>query len=234
MRLRVSEVFGPTFQGEGPSVGRACSFVRLGGCNLHCSWCDTPYTWDWTGRNGTPYDPQTELYWASAEALWADVEPRGGGMLVLSGGEPLLQQNAAMVELLSAAKRCEWRVELETAGTVAPTPEVVKLVDQFNVSPKLANSGNDAHKRYRPEAIDALRDTGRSVWKFVAQTADDLIEVEAYVAKHAIENVWIMPEGTTSEQINECSRRLVDGVLARNWNLATRLHVHLYGPRRGI
>ena len=51
--LTVSEIFGPTFQGEGPFTGRAAVFLRLGRCNLDCKWCDTPYTWDWKGKNGT-------------------------------------------------------------------------------------------------------------------------------------------------------------------------------------
>ena len=70
----VSEVFGPTVQGEGPSCGRIATFVRLGRCDLRCSWCDTPYTWDWHGHNGVRYDPAQELERLDVLSVVARVE----------------------------------------------------------------------------------------------------------------------------------------------------------------
>src|ERR1700674_1282213 len=154
--LVVSEVFGPTFQGEGPSIGRRCSFLRLGGCNLHCSWCDTPYTWDWTGRNGKKYDPKVELSRMSTADVMASLSATHTEMLVISGGEPLLQQRA-LLPLLEAAAERGWWTEIETAGTIAPTIETTERVSRFNVSPKLANSGNRLERRYVPTALDALQ-----------------------------------------------------------------------------
>jgi len=58
--IRINEIFGPTFQGEGQTIGKLSEFVRVSGCNLTCSWCDTPYTWDWKGLNGVVYDPKKE------------------------------------------------------------------------------------------------------------------------------------------------------------------------------
>src|SRR5438046_5626962 len=80
--LVVSEIFGPTFQGEGPSLGRRCVFLRLGACNLHCRWCDTPYTWDWTGRNGIEYDPRQELRRIGAGPVWQTLFALGADGLV--------------------------------------------------------------------------------------------------------------------------------------------------------
>src|SRR5579859_7453321 len=168
----VSEIFGPTFQGEGPSVGRRCSFLRLGGCGLACPWCDTPYTWVWTGRNGTRYDPRQELHQRGVDDVWLDIARRGTDMVVISGGEPMLQQ-LALAPLLKRCRDANWRIEVETAGTVAPSNETASLVDQFNVSPKLANSGNSQQARYSPTAMDALAATGRAVWKFVVVEATD-------------------------------------------------------------
>lgn len=231
--LTVSETFGPTFQGEGPSLGRRCSFLRLGGCNLSCTWCDTPYTWDWTGRNGTAFDPRVELRRLSVRQVWSDLEDRGAQMLVVSGGEPLLQQKS-LVPLLELCKSSGWRIEVETAGTIIPASILVKLVDQFNVSPKLANSGNSLIHRYRCEAIDALATTGKAIWKFVVVQAADFEEVAELVDRHRLEPVYIMPEGESAEVIVSRSRALADVILARGWNLTTRLHVLLHGNQRGV
>ncbi len=231
--LVVSEIFGPTFQGEGPSIGRRCSFLRLGGCNLHCSWCDTPYTWDWTGRNGKKYDPKVELSRMSTADVMASLSATHTEMLVISGGEPLLQQRA-LLPLLEAAAERGWWTEIETAGTIAPTIETTERVSRFNVSPKLANSGNRLERRYVPTALDALQATGNAAWKFVAQTVADLDEVGTLVESHNLEPVFVMPEGITSDALSRHSHALAEAVIARGWNLTTRLHILLYGNRRGV
>src|SRR5204863_10000958 len=138
--LVVSEVFGPTWQGEGPSLGRRCGFVRLGRCNLACTWCDTPYTWDWAR-----YDPAVELHRRMVTEVVSELDAMGIDMVVISGGEPLLQQSH-LAPLLAAAEQRQWRIEVETAGTLAPAA-ALDAVDRFNVSPKLANSGNPVDRR---------------------------------------------------------------------------------------
>ena len=231
--LVVSEIFGPTFQGEGPSVGRRCSFLRLGGCNLHCSWCDTPYTWDWTGRNGKRYEPAVELRRMSATEVVASLDQTRTDMVVISGGEPLLQQKALLPILEIASKR-GWWIEVETAGTVAPTAETTAHVSRFNVSPKLANSGNELERRYIPAALDALQATGKAAWKFVAQAVADLDEAGEWIELHNLEPVYVMPEGVTVDALSRHSQAIAEAVVARGWNLTTRLHILLYGNRRGV
>jgi 7-carboxy-7-deazaguanine synthase len=231
--LVVSEVFGPTFQGEGPSLGRRCSFLRLGACNLHCRWCDTPYTWDWTGRNGRVYDPDEELHRRSVDDVWADLASRAANMLVVSGGEPMLQQRH-LIPLLERATDAGWWIEVETAGTIGPSPEFTALIGGFNVSPKLDNSGNSPAERYKPAALDVLQASGKASWKFVAQSVGDLDEISNLVNRHSLAPVYVMPEGITADVIAARSHDLVDAVLARGWNLTTRLQVLLYGNRRGI
>src|SRR3954451_18718764 len=102
--LVVSEVFGPTFQGEGRSLGRRCGFVRLGRCNLACTWCDTKYTWDWS-----QYDPSVELRRRTVDEVVADLAAMDVPMVVITGGEPLLQQRA-MAALVQQCKERGWRV----------------------------------------------------------------------------------------------------------------------------
>ena len=226
--LVVSEVFGPTWQGEGPSLGRRAGFVRLGRCNLACTFCDTPYTWRWSD-----HDPAVELRTATVDDVLTELLVMDVPLVVVTGGEPLLQQSH-LPPLLVPLRARGIDVEIETAGTLAPSAEIVDLVTRFNVSPKLANSGNDLDRRYRPEVLRALQATGKAAFKFVAVEEADLDEIAAMVDECGLTDVWVMPEGTDPETIVERSRALIDPVLARGWNLTTRLHVLLWGDRRGV
>lgn len=224
--LVVSEIFGPTVQGEGPSVGELAAFVRLGRCNLACRWCDTPYTWDWDH-----HDPAVELTSMTAAEILARLEPMGARLLVVTGGEPLLQQRH-LRPLLEGTRERGWRVEVETGGTIAPAlPE--GLVDRYNVSPKLAHSGMSPERRYRPDVLRAFRDGGRSVFKFVVEAPADLDEVGVMVDECDLEPVWIMPEGTDAATVLARLQELAPHVLQRRWNLTPRLHVLVWGNRRG-
>jgi 7-carboxy-7-deazaguanine synthase len=182
----VSEVFGPTLQGEGPSAGQVAAFVRLGRCNLACAWCDTPYTWDWDR-----HDPAQELTTMPVNDVLARLDAMRVRLLVVTGGEPLLQQRH-LPPLLEAAKARGWAVELETAGTLAPSA-AVDLVDRFNVSPKLANSGMAVERRYKPDVLRVFQASGRAVFKFVVTGPAELDEVEAMVTECGLDPVWVMP-----------------------------------------
>jgi organic radical activating enzyme len=231
--LIVAEVFGPTFQGEGFSLGQRTGFVRLGRCNLDCgrgpgaTWaCDTPYTWDWER-----FDPAVELSLVPVADVVARVEAMGVDRVVVTGGEPLVQQRR-LVPFLAAARERGWAVEVETNGTIAPLPSVAPLVSQFNVSPKVLGSGVPAAKAIRPRALEALRDTGRAVFKFVVADVSELDEVAAVVSAYRLTPVLVMPAGTTVEEVVDRGRKLADAVLARGWDLTTRLHVLLWGDER--
>ena len=226
--LVVSEVFGPTWQGEGPSLGRRAGFVRLGRCGLACTFCDTPYTWRWDD-----HDPAVELTNRDVAGILDELAAMDVGLVVVTGGEPLLQQSH-LPPLLRPLRSRGVEIEIETAGVIDPAPEVTSLVTRFNVSPKLANSGNDLERRYRPDVLRSLEATGRAAFKFVAVDRADLDEIAAIVAECGLTEVWVMPEGTDPETIIDRSRALIDPVLARGWNLTTRLHVLLWGDRRGV
>ncbi len=225
--LAVSEVFGPTIQGEGPTAGRRAAFVRLARCNLDCAWCDTPYTWDWAR-----YDPAKEIHRATVPDVLSRLDAMAVDRVVVTGGEPLLQQRR-LVPLLAACRERGWAVEVETNGTIAPLPEVAALVTAFNVSPKLANSGVPEDRRIRPDALAALVATGRAAFKFVATGVADLDEIAAVVERHGLAPVWVMPEGIDAATITARMADLADAVVARGWNLTARLHVLLWGDERG-
>lgn len=227
--LLVAETFGPTLQGEGPSCGQQALFVRLSRCNLSCPSCDTPYTWDWQR-----FDVETETHRRTAAEIlgWALGYPTE--LLVVTGGEPLLQQEM-LVPLVTAWAGAGRRVEVETNGTIVPAAALADAVAGFNVSPKLASfaASGDARRRINPEALRALVDCGRAVFKFVASSTADLDEIAELQREFALRPVWVMPEGTTTERLLEMMRALAEEVVARGWHLSTRLHVLLWGDARG-
>ena len=225
--LAVAEVFGPTFQGEGPSTGRRAGFVRLGRCNLDCRWCDTPYTWDWER-----FDPAVEITTRPVDGVVAELDAMAVERVVVTGGEPLLQQRR-LLPLFEACAGRGWAIEVETNGTIAPEAATAELVTAFNVSPKLANSGVPEGKRIRPAALAALRATGRAAFKFVATGPADLDEIADLAAIHDLAPVWVMPEGTDPATVLARMGALADEVLARGWNLTPRLHVLLWNDERG-
>jgi organic radical activating enzyme len=226
--LVVNETFGPTFQGEGPSAGRLARFIRLFGCHLSCTWCDTPYTHD-----AARFDLDVEHRITTVEDVLAWLATGPPGLVVITGGEPLLQPHA----LARLAKSIQdgglaTDIEVETSGTIAPTVELTGPVTRFNVSPKLAHSGLAHHQRIRPAVLAEFAATGKAVFKFVVQEVCDLDEIAELVAAHGLEPVWVMPEGTDSATVLARMRDLADPVLDRGWHLSTRLHVLLWENTR--
>lgn len=231
--LATSEIYGPTLQGEGPSLGRACAFLRTAGCNQHCSWCDTPFTWKWS-----EYDIDKEVHKLTTEQVVRrvlKVLPPVDPMLVISGGEPMLQQVKLLevLELLRHRVGKIW-VEAESAGTIPPQEEFNSQIDAYNISLKLEHSGNEKKLRYRPATIDVLQASGKvQGWKFVAQQESDLEEIDQLVKEHSLSPIFVMPEGVTQEDLAKHSKALVAPVIARGWRMTPRLHIQLWGSERG-
>ncbi len=227
--LVVNETFGPTFQGEGPSTGRYAHFIRLFGCHLSCIWCDSPQTHD-----PTRYDLDAEQWILSIEDVLSWLAGDPADLLVITGGEPLLQPHVVGRLLRAIRERAlATDIEIETSGTIAPTDMITSAVTRFNVSPKLAHSELRRHQRIRPAVLRDLADSGKAVWKFVVQELDDLDEIQELVDAYGLHPVWVMPEGTDSSTVLARMRMLADPVLARRWNLSTRLHTLLWENDRG-
>lgn len=219
----LAEKFG-SFQGEGPLTGQRCVFVRLSRCNLTCRWCDTKYTWDWTQYKPTEVSeriPVPELVrWVSDQ----DVD-----LMVITGGEPMLQQSA--MAALAAGVSDHVRVQVETNGTRVPEPVLVELVDLWVVSPKLANSGMNYSLRIVPRALAAFTVTGRVAFKFVVtDPGADFDEIAGLVRDFGLGPVWVMPEGDTRERVLAGMDAIHAPAVARGWNVSTRLHI-LTGAR---
>ena len=223
------EIFA-SLQGEGPSAGRPCVFVRLSNCNLSCTWCDTAYTWRFTGPGA--FERKANQVVLSEADTAACIAAHKGNRLVITGGEPLLQA-PALAKLLALLPAMH--VEIETNGTVAPPPALDVLIHQYNVSPKLAHSGNAAHLALIPERLAAFAADARAFFKFVVATPGDVAEVLALAQAYAIprERLFLMPEGTDSATLRTRSRWLAEICASEGLRLSDRLHIHLYGDTRG-
>lgn len=230
------EIFA-SLQGEGPSMGKPCAFVRLSRCNLACQWCDTAYTWRFTGdnrphRDGVDFERTANQLTLPEEEVAARIAALGQPRLVITGGEPLLQ-GAALARMVALLP--DMAVEIETNGTVAPHPALDALVSQYNVSPKLAHSGNPAELALIPERLAAWAADERAFFKFVVATPEDFAEVLALRDAYAItpERLFVMPEGTDSRTLLTRMRWLADLCSQHGLRLSDRLHIHLYGDTRG-
>lgn len=230
------EIFA-SLQGEGLSCGRPSTFIRLSRCNLACEWCDTAYTWRFTGdnrphRDGLAFERTANQVNLNEDDVARRIARLGGSRLVITGGEPLLQAPALarMLALLEGH-----HVEIETNGTVAPTPALDALVDQYNVSPKLAHSGNPAELALIPARLSAWAADPRAVFKFVVAEPADVEEVLALRDAYSIPShrIYLMPEGRDSQILRARSRWLAEVCSKNDLNFTDRLHIHLYGDTRG-
>ena len=221
-----------SLQGEGATAGTPSVFLRLATCNLSCTWCDTKYTWDF-GDLGN-YDYDEEVVSLSEEEVQSRIISYGCTHLVITGGEPLIQQSA-LAPLTTSLKELGFFCEVETNGTLTPLPEMVEGVSQWNVSPKLRNSGNRPTRREVPEALVAFRQLDTAYFKFVVVEPADADEVDAIVKRYVIppERVILMPEGVTAKAIDERGKWVAMTCAERGYRFSTRLHILLWGDERG-
>ncbi len=211
-------------------MGRPAAFVRTAACNLACVWCDTAYTWDWKR-----YDRDVEVHQVlpadAAKDLVAHLPPGERPLVILSGGEPMIQQ-AALAEMLSHVRK-RMRVEVETAGT-RPLGALDPYIDKYVVSLKLAHSGNAKARRLRPEVIEQYNATGRVAWKFVCQQRTDVDEAASLVKEYDLQGaVYIMPEGATQAELDRRAPLLVGAIIDYGYRYSPRLHIGLWGSERG-
>lgn len=223
--MRISEIFY-SVQGEGGLVGVPSIFIRTTGCNLRCSWCDTPYT-SWN-----PVGDELSL----DEILERAAAYPAARHVVLTGGEPMLAPG--MPELSGRFRERGMHITIETAGTV--TAPVV--CDLMSISPKLSNSTpqgvfQQQHERLRlqPEVLRSLTTAYDYQLKFVIAREEDLKEAQQVMAMVGAPagKVVLMPEGISAEVLNERGAWIAELCKDHGYRFSPRLHVHLYGNKRG-
>lgn len=236
-----------SIQGEGKSIGTPSVFVRTSLCNLHCIWCDTDYTWNWTGTRFThlndakpgyqKFDKKKWVVDVEIEAVAAAVAEFPCKNVILTGGEPMLQQ-PALTALMSAlrSKSADYRFEVETNGTLVPTAEFDAAIDQYNVSPKLENSNNPRRLREKPGAYRFFARSPKACFKFVIAEKSDLDEVLELLKTYAIasEKIWLMPEGTSAGVLAKRRKWLVEICKKHGFRYSDRLHVQIWGAKKGV
>ena len=216
--LRVAEVFR-SLQGEGPSAGTPAHFLRLQGCDVGCHWCDTKYSWDAAGGSESTVAGAFDALRSLGEAP----------LLVVTGGEPLT--HPGVEGLLAAATRQWLRVEVETSG-IAPPPLAHERL-HYLWSPKLPS----VTPRWAETWAHAERFLGdpRTTVKIVVGPSDH-DDVLRLVSENALphERVMLMPEGLTDERVREGARTLALLCQREGFRLSPRLHVWLWGAKRGV
>lgn len=236
-----------TIQGEGVSVGAPAVFIRASRCNLHCVWCDTDHTWNF---EGTPWPHEKEALPGYAKhrktEVTCEIEPLeaaariltyGCPRTVITGGEPLLQESAFLEMIGHVRERQpEHQFEVETNGTRIPSPAFHEAVNQFNVSPKLANAGMPESLRLNAAALRFFAASPKAWFKFVVAEPTDLEEIEALLTAHALprSRVLLMPEGRTCADLDRHAIWLAETCRDRGFRFCDRLHIRLWGDKRGV
>jgi 7-carboxy-7-deazaguanine synthase len=218
------------------------------GCNLHCGLlkgggvrpdgCDTAHTW-----YEQDYPRQEWAYEASADQVLAELERRmqprlrraGTGMVFVTGGEPLVQ-GSSVGPLLRGCRERGWRTQVETTAPWRRGGWAGPIAGLMTSTSPQAGHGHQPGRRPGiqadpPEGDRRTAGTGRAVWKFVAADVEDLDEIDWWIERFGlpIDNVWVMPEGTSTAGLTAHTQQLADAVLARGLNLTTRLHILVRG-----
>jgi 7-carboxy-7-deazaguanine synthase len=223
--VKISEIFH-SIQGEGTLVGVPSVFVRTSGCNLRCTWCDTPYT---------SWQPEGEE--RSISSIVDEVDGYGAQHVVITGGEPMIAP-----EIEELTERLTQHITIETAGTV----DAHVRCDLMSISPKLANSTPrtrdngrwaDQHERlrYQPEILRRLIQRYPYQLKFVITEPGDLQQVNAMLPEIGASRdcVVLMAEGLDAEILAERGRWLAEIAKQEGFRMTPRMHIDLWGNKRG-
>ena len=241
-RVRVTvpviEIFGPTIQGEGPDLGRPAYFVRFGGCDFRCSWCDSMYAVD-------PEQVRRDARHLESEEIVAELRqrPTGPDLVVLSGGNPALLELGPLVDTLHESG---FEVAVETQGS--RWKPWLADVDCLVVSPKGPSSGMDtpAHRQALEHFLSRAREAGATLTLKAVIFDDADLEharwlVRSYrgLALHLSTGTDVgLPDPETLQRLRGRLRWLSECVARdpalRRARVGVQQHVLAWGTRRGV
>lgn len=216
-RLKSGPEIFYSLQGEGIRAGTPAVFVRMSGCNLHCSWCDTKHSW-------------LQGISLSVEEVAGLVLSYHCPSLVLTGGEPLMQQ-PGMIGLLELLPSNIY-VEVETNGSVLPVQPLRERVNQWNVSPKLPHSGNAPERCRNQDALDFFAAHPCAWFKFVVRGEEDWESIEALRLPR--ERILLMPCACTRTGLEAARLPVAETCLRHGVRFGDRLHLALWDDKKGV
>jgi len=253
--MKVSDIFH-SIQGEGVTAGYPAIFIRLGGCNLSCWFCDTKYTWLFSKeqanhvkedikrlqapipRDLKVYNPDFELKEMKPEEIIKRINKFKCDRLVVTGGEPMLQQRELLDLFVKMKDNTSVKyIEVETNGTILPDILIRKHVSQWNVSPKISSSGNKKELWLNPDVLIFFSQIPHKAWfKFVITSQKDMKEVFKLIRDYNLmpDRIILMPEATTSQELKAKSQWLINICKKHNFIFGNRIHVQVWGQQRGI
>ncbi len=245
MSIAISEHFY-SIQGEGKTMGVPSIFIRLTACNLICggrgtekdkklhngaTWrCDSIEVW----RKGKQYD---EEEFANIIYNKYKKEIYGGSHIVITGGEPLLQQKALkpFIEKLIQLLSFKPFIEIETNGTLIPTL-IYEYIDLINCSPKLSNSGEDINRRIKKETLTFLNLSPKTIFKFVISREEDIEEINSIIDTLQLnkQKIYLMPSAEDQEELIKNQDLVLNYCLQNTYKFSTRLQIILWNKTTGV
>ncbi len=230
--MLISEIFY-SIQGEGELTGVPSVFIRTSGCNLRCTWCDTKYA---------SWHPEGERF--SVDAILEKVTSLPARHCVLTGGEPMLSRE--LPELAAGLRSAGFHITIETAGTLPPAGIACDLA---SISPKLTNSLPSAEelgevwrqrheeRRLQPAILRDWLEHYPFQLKFVVEGEQEIAEIDTLLTAIDLpippSKILMMPQGTDSVTLHGRDETLVELCLRHGYRYCHRLHVDLFGNRRG-
>ena len=226
--INISEIFY-SIQGEGVTVGTPALFIRVQGCNLSCRYCDTRDVW----VKGKQYSYEELIN----EVLKYPCELLYGAHIVLTGGEPLLWMDklTEFLKLLTSIIPRELFIEVETNGTIIPTPEFDKYISLYHVSPKLSNSGLPKEARIKPKVIEWFIKCSKAFFKFVVESEDDVVEILHIIPMLDVhDRILLMPQAKTRDEYLKLAPKIIELCKKYKYRFSPRLQIEIYDRRVGV
>jgi len=235
--IKISEIFGPTIQGEGALIGQPTVFVRTGGCDYRCSWCDTLHAVDSEYRD--TWKPM------SAKDIFEEIETLSGGnplLISLSGGNPVIQPLSELIDLGHAH---DYHFAMETQGSIAK--DWFSQLDHLVLSPKPPSSEMLTDWNEFDKCVRAAGENTEISLKIIIKDEGDYTYAREAAAKYPNLPMYLQPCNATPpvheddpvdfDDINARTRWLVKKIANDGWfnvKILPQIHVMIWGNKRGV